>query len=242
MSTPSLTRAVIARRALPAGRLEAVEQAQAAFKAFCLGHGLPPGEDAFLLHLTDLLLEQGFFVSARTIQTRLEHLNTAARLAGQQPWSGRPSIRRLLRGLHQIKPLGGSPLSLPIYPELVEDLVDAIMEPTHDQLRWRAAILLANDTGASALALHALHWEHLRMGRRHVDIFWPGPRCRHTRVEEPTVHAAAPPALVPQRRPLRRRLRLETWIRPLRCTPPSATSPAYVGPCGLGARELAPRA
>ena len=64
------------------------------------------------------------------------------------------------------------------------------MAPTHQQLRWRAAILLANDTGASALSLRALCWEHLRIARRHTDISWPGRRHRRTRVEAPPVHAA----------------------------------------------------
>ena len=182
-------RADIRRRALPPGRLAAADRADQAFSTFCGQYELPPGEDALLLHLTQLH-ERG--MSSRAMQARLQNLDNAARLAGQQPWSQRRSVRRLLRGLHQLQPLGGRPRSLPLYAELVEALVDAIMTPSHDQRRWTAAVLLANDATASALSLHLLRWEHLRISREHTDITWPGPRPvrRHTRVDTPLVHFA----------------------------------------------------
>ena len=148
MSPSGLVRSEIVRRALTPSRLADVDQAEESFATFCRRHGLSRGEDALLLHLTDLL-DQGSECTEPSKRGWSTSIRPPGWLESTLGADVLP-IRHFLRGLNQLRPLGGSPLSLPLYPELVEALVDAIMAPTHDQLRWRAAILLANDTGASA--------------------------------------------------------------------------------------------
>ncbi|MBT9275964.1 hypothetical protein KMZ32_17960 [Phycicoccus sp. MAQZ13P-2] len=106
------------------------------------------------------------------LRKRLRQLDAARTFDGQQPWSADPDVRRLLRGLHHERPLRIGARGQPLYRELTSALVDEVMCPTHDQRRWRTALLLANETGASSRALTVLQWSDVRFRTDRVTIHW----------------------------------------------------------------------
>ncbi|HMM95583.1 hypothetical protein [Phycicoccus sp.] len=121
-----------------------------------------------MLYLTHTHLTRS--TTGRTARTTLQLLDLAAITRGTTPWSRSPDVGRFLQGLHVQAPLGGSPRADPLYPELVRALVDATMRPTHDQLRNRAAVLLAHTTGLPNTVLAELRWRDLSFSRSGVEI------------------------------------------------------------------------
>ena len=103
-------------------------------------------------------------------------------------------VRQFLRGLHRASPIGGTERALPLYRELVEALVDTTMAPTPEQLRRRAALLLANETAASALSLARLRWRNVTVTRDWAEIRWPRARSRGRVRRARLLRAAAPEA------------------------------------------------
>lgn len=185
------TREQVARRAVGRKRQDQADRANATFLGFCQRHGVAVGSESLMLHLADL---HGRGASGTSLRQQLQLLDLSARLSGRPPWSHDPDVARLMVGLHRQRPLGGAARGLPIYRELVEALVDATMEPTHEQRRGRAVILLADDTGASAMALSALQWDDLTLRHDRLEICWPqakrGRTRRVTQTTTPPVIAA----------------------------------------------------
>ena len=156
---------------LPAGLVESAEAEHAAFELFCRRLGIPVNRDSICLYLTWLHDAQ---ISVRQIRRRLARLNLCARLRGLEPWAGDREVRRFLRGLHREAPLGGTgPLVDPLYRELVELLVAAVMAPTADQLRDRAVLLITAQSGITAHALSRVRWRDVQWANTDAEIAVP---------------------------------------------------------------------
>jgi integrase len=161
--------------------LAAVAKDQAQFARFCDRVRLPVGTDALTLYLT-WLVDEG--ASGRAIRQRLMRLDLAARLDGRQPWTHITTVRLFLRGLYREFPIGGAnQVSDPLYLELVQVLVAAVMAPTEVQLRDRAILLLAVEGGISGRALSQITWRNIRWVKGGVEITLPGePKLHHPRL------------------------------------------------------------
>jgi len=141
-------------------RVAAAQREHAVLERFCDRLRVPIGRDAVCLYLTWLHDQDS---TARVIHRRLALLDLFARLRGDLPWTHDPEVRLFLRGLHRDAQLGGrSARADPLYRELVDLLVDAVMAPTPVQLRDRAIILITASTGTPAQALSRITWEHVR--------------------------------------------------------------------------------
>ena len=142
-----------------------------AFAAFRARLELPETSEALLLYLTHL---QATGSSGHMLQRRLQQLNAARRMEGNEAWTADPDVRLLLRGLHQVAPLTTKARGHPLYRELVMAMVDATMSPTFDQRRWRTALLLANETGASLLSISSLQWADVHFRGDSLSLRWAG--------------------------------------------------------------------
>src|SRR4051794_14008099 len=128
--------------------------------------------DGLVLYLTHLANSD--HVTGQTLRRKLGLLSLAQRLAGQPGWRADPDVRAYLRGMHRHLALGPiEEKSDPVYRETLHAMIDALMLPTHDQVRDRAVILLANATLWPARALYQLRWRHLRFYGDRVEIDLP---------------------------------------------------------------------
>ena len=120
------------------------------------------------------LREQG--ATARDIRRRLSRLDLNARLEGRQAYTADREVRRYLLGLHREANIGATVERCdPLYRELVEVLVTAVMRPTPDQLRDRAAILVAAHSGVPARPLARITWQDVRWTAEGARITVPPP-------------------------------------------------------------------
>ena len=201
------TRSDLAARGASTRRLRAADREWRRLEEFCGPLGLSVTEESVVLYLTHTHLTRS--TTGRTARTTLQLLDLAAITRGTTPWSRSPDVGRFLQGLHEQAPLGGSPRADPLYPELVRALVDATMRPTHDQLRNRAAALLAHTTGLPNTVLAELRWRDLSFSRSTVDIHvrdhW------YTHLRNLTLHLQQDP---------------DTRICPRQC-PPRPTAPRF---------------
>lgn len=157
-------------------RAARAHRAEAELARFCERLGLAVDHAAVTLFVTSLVDAQS--PSGRSVRTRVQLLDLAARLRGQEPWTADPDLRRFLRGIHKELPLGGGPRSDPLYRELVEALVDAVMAPTYGQVQAVAAVLVASETGLSTSTLMSLRWRDVIVERDCVIVRPPrAARC-----------------------------------------------------------------
>ena len=166
------SRGGLAESVLHPDTVAAVSKEQVEFARFCDRVRLPVGTDALTLYLT-WLVDEG--ATGRAIRQRLVRLDLAARLDGRQPWTHIATVRRFLRGLHREAPIGSTnQVSDPLYLELVQVLVEAVMAPTQAQLRDRAVLLLAVEGGIYGRALSQITWRNIRWVKGGVEITLPG--------------------------------------------------------------------
>lgn len=166
-------------------------RAAADLSAFRERLNLPDTPESLLLYLTHLLSTGA---SGHVLRKRVQQLDAARRLGGNQPWTTDPDVRLLLRGLHQVAPLTNTARGHPLYRELVLAMVDAIMLPSHDQRRWRAAILLTNETGASARSIASLRWSDVRFRGNEMSVRWRDDAAIRKGYAQTVTHDASPMA------------------------------------------------
>lgn len=183
-STPTRRRllsAVVAPR-----RLTSADSEYDAFASFCHRLQVPVGVDALCLYLT-WLRDRGCV--ARQIQRTLEALDLHARMVGEEAYSDQREVRRYLRGLYRESHIGAAAERCdPLYRELLEVLVTAVMSPTADQLRDQAAILVAAGTGAAARPLARVTWQDVRWTADGARITLPPPRTSTRRPRALELH------------------------------------------------------
>lgn len=140
-------------------------------QTFADGLGIPPGPDAILLYLTELLREQ--HLNGSQLRRRLRLLDTAYILEGQPAPSRDRHMRAYLRGLHQEAALGPIDDRTPLYREDLVAMLDAIGSDNLKQLRDVALLYVANATGMTANALRHLTWHDVRLRKDRVEIRVP---------------------------------------------------------------------
>lgn len=163
------TRGDLLACAVTPARRAAATRAATQFTRFLQQHDLEPSHTALTLYLTWLAEKQPN--SGRKVRYELQLLDLDRRLRGEAPWSTDSRVRTFLRGLHHHHALtDGNQRCDPLYPELVHAVVDATMQPSIEQARATAAVLLSYETGLPATVLARLTWDGVRLSRDRVKV------------------------------------------------------------------------
>lgn len=153
-------------------RIHAAEAEHAHLDAFRDRLAIPDSPEAVVLYLTSLRVDGD--ETGKQLRRRLARLDLAAHLAGQPAPGDSEPVRLFIRGLHRDTGIG--PVlerADPLYREDVRNLIDSVISPTVRQLKYAAFLSVANWTGVRYPVLADLHWRHVALRQREVDVWLP---------------------------------------------------------------------
>ena len=150
-------------------RLRYARREVAAFAEFCQRLQLAKTVDSVALYLTWLVDSQA--LSGPRLRRRLNALDLATRVSGDEPWSSQPVLRDYLRGLHAEVALERSgPVGDPLYRELLQATVDATMLPERRTLEATLVAILVTQASLTLTIISALKWRHFRHIRGGIEV------------------------------------------------------------------------
>ncbi|PWN02576.1 hypothetical protein DJ010_12740 [Nocardioides silvaticus] len=159
-----------------------VSEARAARAEKCFGQWqrflgvmqLPADASGLVLFLTYLGEEEG--LTTRQVSGRLEHIDLARVLRGEEPFRRLRDVREFMRGLAREDPLrAAQPVSEPLYRELVDATIQAVMAPDADQQAAIAAVLLQHHVRCGTAGLIRLRWRDISLRRGSMTVSCPPP-------------------------------------------------------------------
>jgi integrase len=153
-------------------RVHAAQAEHARLDAFRDRLAIPNTPEAVVLYLTSLRVDGD--ETGKQLRRRLARLDLAAHLAGQPAPGDSEPVRLFIRGLHREAGIG--PVlerSEPLYREDVRNLIDSVISPTVRQLKYAAFLSVANWAGVRYPVLADLHWRHVALRQREVDVWLP---------------------------------------------------------------------
>lgn len=166
-----------------------VSEARAARAEKCFGQWqrflgvmqLPADTSGLVLFLTYLGEEEG--LTTRQVSGRLTYIDLAQVLRGEKPFRKLRDVRRFMRGLAKEDPLGAAqPISEPLYRELVDATIQAVMAPDADQQAAIAAVLLQHHVRCGTAGLIRLRWRDILLGRGSITVRCPPPDSTSSKV------------------------------------------------------------
>ncbi|NYI99944.1 integrase [Nocardioides thalensis] len=167
-TTPHVERGVSEARAVRA------ENLLAEWQRFLAVMQVPADTSGILLYLT--FLREGERLPTRQIDSRLSYIDLAQRMRGQEPFRKSRDVQTFMRGLAKADPLGHTvPASDPMYREIVDAVIDAVMRPDAEQQAAIAAVLLQDRLRCGVAGLIRLHWRDVTLRRGSVSIQCPSP-------------------------------------------------------------------